>query len=144
MFPIATPPRQCDAEVVIAPSVPRVLLIDDAVDEREMYAEWFRYHGFCTLQASSASDGFRLATELAADVIITDVRLPGGDDGLRLTTRLKTTDSTAHIPIVVLSGYPDRAEIEAATRAGCDRVVPKPCGPDRLAAIAASLIARGR
>src|SRR3954453_19970519 len=117
MFPIATPPRQCEAEVVIAPSVPRVLLIDDAVDEREMYAEWFRYHGFCTLQASSASDGFRLATELAADVIITDVRLPGGDDGLRLTTRLKTTDSTAHIPIGVLSGYPDRAEIEAATRA---------------------------
>src|SRR3954468_16945302 len=139
MFPIAACVPRCDAESVIAPSTPRVLLVDDAVDEREMYAEWFRYHGFCTLQASSASDGFRLATELAADVIITDVRLPGGDDGLRLTTRLKTTDSTARIPVVVLSGYAGRREIEAARQAGCDRFVPKPCGPDRLAAIATSL-----
>jgi two-component system cell cycle response regulator DivK len=117
-------------------------LVDGAVDEREMYAEWFRYHGYCTLQAANARDGFRLASELKTDVIITDIRLPGCDDGLRLTTRLKTTASTARIPVVVLTGYAGPLEIQAATQAGCDWFVPKPCGPDKLAAIAASLIAK--
>jgi len=42
----------------------RVLLVNSASDEREMYAETLRLDGFCTLQAGTAADAYRLATEL--------------------------------------------------------------------------------
>ena len=54
-----------------------------------MYAEWFRRKGYCTLQAATASDGLRLALELAPDVVVTDIKLPGAMDGLDLTETLK-------------------------------------------------------
>ena len=61
----------------------RVLLVSDSRDEREMYAEWFRRKGYCTLQAATASDGLRLAFELAPDIVVTDIKLPGFDGWAR-------------------------------------------------------------
>jgi hypothetical protein len=38
---------------------PAILFVDDAVDERQMYAEFFQTLGFRTLQAGTALDGYR-------------------------------------------------------------------------------------
>jgi CheY-like chemotaxis protein len=112
---------------------PRVLLVDDGIDEREMYAEWFRRHGYCTLQAGNAADGYRLASEMSPDVVITDVRLVGGSDGLDLTRRLKESSDTAALPVVVLSASAFPQDRDAARSAGCDLFLAKPCLPDELA-----------
>jgi two-component system cell cycle response regulator DivK len=119
----------------------RVLLVDDSVDEREMYAEFFRARGFCTLQAENADDGFRLAHELMPSVVITDLRLRGVSDGLGLTQRLKQDAGTRHAPVIVLSGQVYETDVEAAQRAGCDRFLPKPCLPSTLAAAVDELLA---
>ena len=121
----------------------RVLLVDDSRDEREMYAEWFRQQGCCTLQAENAADAYRLAVELTPDVIITGVRLSGSEDGLTLTRRLKQDSLTKNVAVVVLSGYVFHSDDEAAHRAGCDLVLHKPCLPDALADAIANLRPRG-
>lgn len=110
----------------------RVLLVNDSRDEREMYAEWFRQQGSCTLQAENAADAYRIAVELLPEVIITDVKLLGQEDGLALTRRLKEHDQTRQVPVVVLSGYVFKHDDDAARLAGCDLVVHKPCLPDAL------------
>ena len=119
----------------------RLLLVDDSVDEREMYAEFFRARGFCTLQADTADDGFRLARELMPSVIITDLRLRGDRDGLGLTERLKQDAGTRHAPVIVLTGQVYEADVDAAHRAGCDRLLPKPCSPSELAEAVDELLA---
>lgn len=123
-------------------SLPRVLLVSESVDEREMYAAAFRLYGFCTLQASTAADAFRLASELSPSVVITDIRLPGADDGLALTTRLKGDGAMHGIPVVILSSDGITAEPGAVTRSGCDLLILKPCLPDALSQLAGELIAR--
>jgi CheY-like chemotaxis protein len=70
-----------------------------------MYAESLRRCGFCTLQASNASDAFRLASELPPSAIVTDVHLEGEEDGLRLTRRLKQDERIKSVPVVILTGY---------------------------------------
>jgi CheY-like chemotaxis protein len=112
----------------------RVLLVNDSPDEREMYAEWFRQQGCCTLQAENARDAFRMAQELNPEVVITDVKLLGTEDGLTLTRRLKGSPTTHDVAVVVLSGYVFNTDDDAARRAGCDLVIHKPCLPDALAA----------
>ena len=118
-----------------------VLLISDSDDEREMYAESLRRHGFCTLQASTAADAYRLVSELPPAAVVTDIRLSGAEDGLCLTTRLKHDERMKHVPIVILTGYVYAHDREAAARAGCDVFVPKPCLPDALSEVVAGLVA---
>jgi CheY-like chemotaxis protein len=84
---------------------PRILLVDDSPDEREMYAEWFRQEGYLTLQAERATDAYRLASELGPDVAIVDVALSGTEDGLHLTRLLKESAATRAMPVVVLTGH---------------------------------------
>jgi two-component system, cell cycle response regulator DivK len=128
---------------VSAASPRRVLLISDSEDEREMYAESLQRSGFCTLQASTAADAFRLASELPPAAIVTDVHLEGEEDGLHLTQRLKQDERMKGVPVVILTGYVYTRDREAAARAGCDRFVPKPCLPDALLEVVSTLVGRG-
>jgi len=109
-----------------------------------MYAESLRRFGFCTLQASSAADAYRMATELPPAAVITDMRLPGEEDGLRLTRRLKDDSRMCHVPVVILTGGVVTHDREAAAHAGCDLFLPKPCLPDILSKRVAGLIRRAR
>ena len=125
--------RFCECEAHGVGRDLRVLLVSDSRDEREMYAEWFRRKGYCTLQAATASDGLRLALELAPDVVVTDIKLPGAMDGLDLTETLKQDKSREAPPVVVLTGCAFERDREQAHRAGCDRFLTKPCLPELLA-----------
>ena len=110
-----------------------------------MYAQWLQLRGDCTLQAASAADGMRLALELHPDIVVTDIRLPGLMDGLELTATLKHDHTTSALPVVVLTGSGFDHDSQDARRAGCDRLLAKPCLPERLAqSIDEVLRSRGR
>jgi two-component system, cell cycle response regulator DivK len=97
-----------------------------------MYAEYLRSKGYCTLQAANAHDGFRLSADLLPAVIVTDIKLPGQEDGLELTARLKGAADTRDAAIIVLSASAIEHYRQAASLAGCDRFIAKPCLPDDL------------
>jgi DNA-binding response OmpR family regulator len=124
------------------PQLPRILLVADSPDEREMYAASFQRHGFCTLLAANATDAYRMAAELPPAAVVTDVRLAGSEDGLGLTRRLKQNAEMRGVPVVLLTGCVFTHDREAAARAGCDLFIPKPCLPDALSTVVAGLIQR--
>lgn len=109
-----------------------VLLVEDADDEREMYAASLRLHGYRTLQASTGDDAIRLATELRPAAIVTDVVLRGSVDGFTLTRLLKEDRFTRDTPVVILTGRVFEADRERAAGVGCDVFLTKPCLPDEL------------
>jgi CheY-like chemotaxis protein len=118
-----------------------VLLVDPSIDERDMYAEYFRMRGFTTLQTDNAEDAYRLATELRPAAIVTVIALLRGDDGLALTRRLKASAAVGMTPVLILTGYVRDTDLRDADAAGCDRFVTKPCAPEVLAdAVQALLI----
>jgi DNA-binding response OmpR family regulator len=122
--------------------LPRVLLVADAGDERETYAASFQRHGFCTLLAESASDAYRMASELPPAAVVTTVRLGGTEDGIGLARRLKAHDALRGVPVVMLTTGAISYGHEMAARATCDLLVPKPCQPDALSSVVTSLIRR--
>jgi DNA-binding response OmpR family regulator len=105
-----------------------VLLVDNAVDEREMYAEFLRHFGFHTFEAGNAADAYRLAIELAPNIVVTDVVLPGTDDGVALARLLKHDKRTSGVPVIILSGRMVRRDEDVP----CDRFLVKPCLPEDL------------
>jgi CheY-like chemotaxis protein len=121
-------------------AVAHVLLID-AYDEREMYAQMMRFHGFLVTTASTAHDGYALLARARPDVIVQGMKLPDAS-GCDVARTLKTATRTCNIPLIGLTGYSDRGFLEAARAAGCDSVLLKPCLPDALIAEIRRLLAR--
>lgn len=120
-----------------------VLLVNRSRDEREMYAFALGRSGLQTVEAGSAADGWRLACAQPLAAVITDVYLPGDEDGLQFTQRLKASHHMRHVPVVIVSACTRDHDREAAVKAGCDRFLSKPCLPEDLADIITALLPAG-
>jgi CheY-like chemotaxis protein len=88
-----------------------VLLIEDQDDVRGVWAALLGIHGFDVLVAADGSEGLRIAAQVRPSLIITDVTMPGMD-GLEVCRRLRATQASAAIPIIVWSAAPLTAPID--------------------------------
>jgi two-component system cell cycle response regulator DivK len=116
-------------------SRPRVLIVDDYPDGRDMLSEYLAFLGFPVIAANDGPEAIELATNWGPAVILMDLQMPGMD-GWEVTRRLKSDAATRHIIIVALTAHALAREVTAARHAGCDAVVAKPY---ELAALAAAL-----
>jgi CheY-like chemotaxis protein len=118
--------------------LPRVLLVEDHQDTRQMYAEFLGIE-FDVVTAADGEEALDLMRSHLPDVMVTDLSLPG-IDGLELIARVRADAVLGPIPIICLSGYSGHAHEQRARAAGCDRILQKPCMPDALAEIVAELV----
>jgi CheY-like chemotaxis protein len=120
------------------PGAPRVLLVEDHVDTRQMYAEFLGID-FDVTTAVDGEDALSAMRRQTPDVIITDLSLPRLN-GFELIARIRSDAALKSIPIICLSGYGGHEHEQRAHAAGCDRILQKPCMPDALAGIVSELI----
>ena len=113
------------------PDRPRVLLVDDYPDAREMYTEYLEFSGFEVVEAGNGMEALQKAVEAQPDIILMDLSLPVMD-GWEATRWLKADERTAAIPVVALTGHALAGISEGAKKAGCDAFVTKPCLPEDL------------
>jgi two-component system, cell cycle response regulator DivK len=119
-----------------------VLIVDDSVHVREMYAEYLDYRGFRVMCAADGNGGIQLAISVQPDVIVMDLAMPNVD-GFDATRTLKRHSRTSRIPIVILTGYSDVATLkQGALQAGADMFLAKPCLPEDLERHVRSLLER--
>lgn len=111
---------------------PVVLVVDDFIDNREMYGEYLEHLGFRVLEASDGQTAVDIARQERPAAIVMDLSLPVLD-GWEATRILKSDASTASIVIVVLTGHAEPASHQRALAAGCDDFMAKPCLPAVLA-----------
>ena len=112
-------------------SRPRVLIVDDYPDAREMYSEYLQFSGFDVVEAANGMEALQRAVDTEPDIILMDLSLPVMD-GWEATRRLKADKRTATIPVVALTGHALAGISEGARQAGCDAFVTKPCLPEDL------------
>src|SRR5687767_1015572 len=85
------------------PSYLHVLVVDDSLDDRELYATYLLQCGLTVATAETGLGGIEMAEELRPAVIVMDLSMPGLD-GWRATRILKSQASTKAIPVVALTG----------------------------------------
>ena len=110
---------------------PRILLVDDFEDAREMYTTYLKFDGFEVMTASTAIQAIALAIAEKPDLILMDAGLPGMT-GWDAIAELKGDKRTRMIPVLMLTGHVLRESQERAAEAGADGFIPKPCLPDEL------------
>jgi len=119
-------------------STARVLLVEDHLDTRQMYAEFLGID-YDVVTAADGEDALTLMRLTPPDVIVTDLSLPG-IDGFELIARVRSDSTLRAIPVICLSGYGGHEHEQRALAAGCDRILQKPCMPDTLAEVVAETI----
>lgn len=109
--------------------VPMVLVIDDDMDARRMYSEYFRANGCTAFTAADGRSGIDKTNDLCPDVVVLDLAMPRVD-GWTVLKQLRESSWTENIPIVVVSAVADTRD--TAFRQGCDAYLSKPCVPETL------------
>lgn len=120
----------------------RILIADDhEVVRIGLAALLDRQHGFRVVgEAASGDEAVRLARALRPDVVVMDIRMPGGSgtDACRsITAELPDT------PVVMLTSYADEEALFEAISAGASGYVLKRIGSDELVT-AVRTVAEGR
>jgi signal transduction histidine kinase/DNA-binding response OmpR family regulator len=101
------------------------LIVEDNPDLRAFMASAFE-DKYNVLLASTAEEGLKSAKENLPDIVVTDIMLPGEQDGIALCRELKSDLLTSHIPVITLTartGFDTKAE---ALSAGADAHLTKP------------------
>jgi DNA-binding response OmpR family regulator len=110
---------------------PLILIVDDSVDTREMYAAYFRFRGFDAITAPDGDSGIDTAVRTKPDVIVMDLAMPR-INGVSAAHHLKHDPRTKKIPVVLLTGFGYRAIQAGALEMGVDVFLTKPCLPEDL------------
>jgi len=116
----------------------RVLIIEDNPDAADALAMLLRAAGHDVTTALSGEDGLERARHQSPDLVICDIRLTGGTDGLSVARRLRSDPATARTMLIALSGLSGPEERAGALAAGFDEFILKPADPDKILHIVSS------
>lgn len=109
-----------------------VLVVDDEHDIRQLLSTMLTMMGYQSFVAHDGLDALEKISECQPDVLLLDVMMPRMD-GLALCRRLRRTEETAALPIIMLSGKAHQEAIQEGLKAGANRYLVKPTGLDELA-----------
>jgi DNA-binding response OmpR family regulator len=109
-----------------------VLLVEDNVDAQDIYTATLAHAGYEVVRAPSVADAIDAAIKQIPDVVVLDCRLPDGD-GLELARRWRSDTTMRDVPVIVLTAFSSRQDVEAALLAGADAFLVKPCSGSVLA-----------
>ncbi len=76
-------------------------------------------------RATNAEQAVLVINKTEVHLILMDIELPG-TDGLTLTRMLKADQATKHIPIVALTAFAIKGDVQIALKAGCIGYITKP------------------
>jgi two-component system alkaline phosphatase synthesis response regulator PhoP len=122
--------------------MPRVLIIEDDLKIVEAIEKTFSMaSGFTTRWVCEPAKALGEAIDSKPDLILLDVRLPGGDGRLVLKS-LKTSAATSAIPVIMLTGMSSEGDKVLGLNLGADDYVVKPFGAMELLARVQAVLRR--
>ena len=122
-------------------SLPRVLVVDDESSMRWTMTEFLRRGGYEPLPAADFDGALALLGEGEVDAAVVDIILPGRS-GLELLGELSGRD--AYVPVVMITGEPNSAEVSEIVRMGAYDYIPKPILKEALLKAVSGAVERKR
>jgi signal transduction histidine kinase/DNA-binding response OmpR family regulator len=108
----------------IAGEAPLLLIVEDNEHVREYLTTATRGR-FQVVAAANGREGMEIAAALVPDIVISDVMMPEAD-GMELLRRLKSSEQTNHIPVLMLTAKAALEDRLKGWEAGADEYLEKP------------------
>ena len=108
-----------------------ILIVDDEWRTREMLRMFLEMEGYEVFEAEDGVDAIEKASRFHPDVMILDVMMPRMD-GITACRQLRSTEATAALPIIMLSGKIQEQAIREGLEAGATAYMTKPMSHKEL------------
>lgn len=122
---------------------PRVLVVEDEVDLREVLVYQLRRDGFETAVSGNGDEALALAQSLRPDVVLLDLMIDGLS-GWQVCQCLRRGPQRSAAGIIIISARSEEADILRCLEAGADDYVCKPLRPREIVARVRSVCRRER
>ena len=120
----------------------RILLVEDNELNRDMLSRRLQRKGHQVLLAADGMQALLMAESEVPDLVLLDLSLPV-IDGWETARRLKSSPTTARVPLIALTAHAMAGDRERALACGCDEYDTKPIDfPQLLGKIERLLAAR--
>jgi two-component system nitrogen regulation response regulator NtrX len=106
----------------------QILLVDDESNIRRMLAALLRTEGFSVTEAPNGNAALLLMDEADPDVVLLDLMMPPGPDGLETLTRMRDRGRSA--PVIMMSGKAQLTDAVRAVKLGAFQFLEKPLSPE--------------
>ncbi|MCX7012129.1 MAG: response regulator [Candidatus Sumerlaeota bacterium] len=103
----------------------RILAVDDENDVLLVIKTALMSEGYDVDTASNGPDALEKIQQLAPDLIVLDVMMPGMT-GFEVLAKVKADPKTCRIPVIMVTGVSERAKIKEALSSGTDYYIVKP------------------
>jgi CheY-like chemotaxis protein len=103
----------------------KILLAEDSITIQKVFELTFAQSDFSLTMVDNGTDAVRLAAEIAPDLVVADVTLPGRN-GFEVASDLGAAGGTRGIPVLILSGSLGPFDEESFKRSGARGVLFKP------------------
>jgi two-component system chemotaxis response regulator CheY len=104
---------------------PKILVVDDSPTIRKFISIALKIKGYEIISANDGMEALELLPNEKIDLIITDLNMPN-IDGFNLIARIRSNESYANTPIIVMSNLSDSEDIERAMQLGANSYIIKP------------------
>ena len=118
----------------------RVLIVEDQEDIRELIRVTLEFEDFDIHEAGDGPTGLAAAQRLQPDLMLLDVMMPGGMDGLQVCKAVRADARLRRCKVVLLTGRTQAADRQAGSDAGADAYLVKPFSPLELLTVVKRLV----
>lgn len=119
----------------------RILIVEDQKPIRSLMSFLLTNAGYETFETPDAMTALDEASRNPPDLVLLDWRLPDLD-GLKLLRMWRADESTAEMPVIMISAQAEEADRVAGLRAGADDYIRKPFSRDELLARVQAVLRR--
>lgn len=117
----------------------RILAVDDAREIHVFLRAALEQEGHSLYSALDAAQATKMARELAPDLVILDISMPGGG-GYVVFERLRKLLGTRRIPVLIYSAKPEEEVTRIIPAAADVTFLSKPAGPEEVGHAVESLL----
>ena len=116
-----------------------ILVVEDNDTSRRLMKVLLKANGYEVIEAATGEEAMTYLRDQRPDLILMDIQLPT-TDGLALTGEIKSHPETEDIPIVAVTAYAMKGDMERILKAGCDAYVSKPINTRELPLLIANIL----
>lgn len=121
-------------------TVKRVLIVEDQEEIRELIRATLEFEDFEIHEAVDGPTGLAAARRLQPDLMLLDVMMPGGMDGLQVCQAVRADARLRRGKVVLLTSRTQASDRQAGRDAGADAYLVKPFSPLELLTVVKRLV----
>ncbi len=121
-----------------------ILVVEDEPQIVELVRDYLKQAGFRVVTAGDGQTALSVARSERPDLVILDLMLPGGIDGLDVCRALRQDPVLRAVPIIMLTARTEETDRLVGLELGADDYVTKPFSPREVVARVKAVLRRAR